>query len=438
MPKIKRPDNIANVSLNLNVRGVPQSATLAINERCKRLEREGRHIYKLGLGQSPFPVPLPVVNALKVYAREKEYLPVEGLRELRGAVADFHREKDRVDAKPDGVLIGPGSKELMFLLQLVFYGEIIVPTPCWVSYTPQARMLGRKVYLLHTRYEDKWRVSPRLLESRLAEERDAYRPRILLLNYPGNPEGGEYRADELEALARIAREYHLIILSDEIYGQLNFDGCHVSMARHYPERTIISSGLSKWCGAGGWRLGTFTFPDELSWLMQAMASAASETYTSVSAPIQHAAVRAFRGGLGIERYLWHARRILEALAKWSCARLNEAGVRVCEPRGGFYLFLDFTPLADQLAGRGITDSPTLCERLLEETGVAILPGSVFERPKEELTARLAYVDFDGANALAASETIPLDQRLPKGFIHSHCGAVTAATENIVEWLYKDK
>ena len=438
MSKIRQSSMPRHASLNLNVRGLPQSATLAINERCKRLQRDGRHIYTLGLGQSPFPVPTPVVNALKVYAREKAYLPVEGLRELRGAVAAFHREMDHVDARAEGVLIGPGSKELMFLLQLVFYGDIIVPTPCWVSYTPQARILGRKVHLLHTTFEGKWRVTPELLEAQCAGEGDAYRPRILLLNYPGNPEGGEYAPDELEAIAEIARRYELIVLSDEIYGQLNFDGRHVSIARYYPERTVISSGLSKWCGAGGWRLGTFTFPEELDWLLEAMASAASETYTSVSAPIQYAAVRAFRGGLAIERYLWHARRILEALGKWSCTRLGEAGLRVHEPSGAFYLFLDFAPLREQLAARGMTNSVELCERLLEDTGVAILPGSVFERPDGELTARLAYVNFDGAKALAASETLPLDQRLPNGFIHTHCKGVTEAVDKIVEWLFEDK
>ncbi|MDH3215646.1 MAG: aminotransferase class I/II-fold pyridoxal phosphate-dependent enzyme [Candidatus Krumholzibacteria bacterium] len=426
-----------HVSLNLNVRGLPQSATLAINERCKDLQRRGRTIYKLGLGQSPFPVPTPVVNALKLYAREKEYLPVKGLRGLRGAVAAFHREKDKVDAKPECVMVGPGSKELMFLLQLVFYGDIIVPTPCWVSYTPQARILGRKVHLIHTSYEARWRITPQQLEEHCKSENDAYRPRILVLNYPGNPEGGEYTSRDLKRLAVVARRYELIVLSDEIYGQLNYKGEHVSIARYYPERTIISSGLSKWCGAGGWRLGTFTFAPQLDWLMEAMASVASETYTSVSAPIQYAAVRAFRGGIAIERYLWHARRILSTLGAWSCVRLQEAGIRVHMPRGGFYLFLDFTPLAERLSLRGIRDSYAMCERLLEDTGVAILPGVAFERPREELTARLAFVDFDGSKALAASETIPLDQPLPDEFTQNQCTDVIKAIDTIVQWVAQD-
>ena len=236
--------------LNPHVRGLAQSATLAINERSNALQREGRHIYKFGLGQSPFPVPTEVVNTLKLYAHEKDYLPVRGLPALREAVADFHRRKDRVEAHPENVLVGPGSKELLFLLQLVFDGEIVVSSPSWVSYVPQARILGRSAHLIHTSFADKWRVLP----DRLAAvcERNNQRPTILVLNYPGNPEGVSYSADELKDIADVARRFKLVLLSDEIYGQLHHRGEHVSVARYYPEGTIISSGLSKWCGAGGW------------------------------------------------------------------------------------------------------------------------------------------------------------------------------------------
>src|SRR5918996_3953828 len=351
----------SHVSLNPNVRGLGHSATLAINERCNTLQREGRKVYKFGLGQSPFPVPTEVVNTLKLYAHEKDYLPVKGLPMLREAVAEFHRRKDHVEeAHPDGVLVGPGSNELLFLLQLVFDGELIVRTPCWVSYVPQARILGRPVHLLPTSFEDKWRITPERLEALC--EREGPHPRVLMLNYPGNPEGGTYTVDRLREIAAIARKFGLILLSDEIYGQLHYQGAHVSVARFYPEGTIISSGLSKWCGAGGWRLGTFTFPPDLWWLQDAMAAVASETYTSVSAPIQYAAVRAFRGGITMERYLWHARRILAALGQRCTDMLSDAGVRAHAPIGAFYLFLDFTLFADQFAQWGIWDSTTLCER----------------------------------------------------------------------------
>lgn len=422
------------VSLNMNVRDVNESPTLAINEKSWGLEDEGRTVYRLGLGQSPFPVPVPVVDELKNHAHEKDYLPVKGLPALRSAVAGYHRRKDDLDLRPDQVIIGPGSKELLFLLQLVFYGELIVPTPCWVTYVPQAAILGKKVRLVPTSFEDHWRMTADQFERICEEEHDQYRPRILILNYPSNPDGGTYGPDELKAIAEVARRYEVILLSDEIYGQLHHRGEHVSVACYYPEGTIISSGLSKWCGAGGWRLGTFAFPRSLDWLLEAIAAVASETYTSVCAPVQYAAVRAFTGGVRIERYLWHARRILSVLGN-ECARiLNDVGVRVHPPDGGFYLFPDFSPLTAELENRGINGSESLQQLLLEDTGVAMLPGVAFGRPEKELTARIAYVDFDGSRALAASETHPLDMPLPEDFTDRYCFKVIEAVRRIAKWV----
>jgi aspartate aminotransferase len=430
--------NIAKpVSLNLNLRGMAQSATLAINERSRLLREKGQTVYAMGLGQSPFPVPDSVVEALRLAAPEKDYLPVKGLPALREAVADFHREREQIDAQPDGVLIGPGSKELMFLLQLAFYGEIIVSSPCWVSYLPQARIIGRTVSVIPRSFEQGWKLTAEQLTETLEHEDDDYRPRLLVLNYPGNPTGQTYTADELQQIAEVARRFEVIILSDEIYGQLHHRGEHVSIARFYPEGTIVSSGLSKWCGAGGWRLGTFYFPPDLEWLLEAMATVASETYTSVCAPIQHAAVHAFRCGVDIERYLWHARRILSALASQCTDMLRQAGLGVHLPDGAFYLFVDFSPMQERLAARELADGPSLCKRLLTETGVAILPGVSFARSRQELTARLAYVNFDGGRALAASENIPLDEELPPGFTRQYCEGVLVGLERLAEWVGAD-
>jgi aspartate aminotransferase len=422
------------VSLNLNLRGMGQSATLAINEKSRLLREKGRTVYAMGLGQSPFPVPDSVVEALRLAAPEKDYLPVKGLPTLREAVAEFHREREQIDAHPEGVIIGPGSKELMFLLQLAFYGEIIVTSPCWVSYLPQARIIGRTVSVIPRSYDQGWKLTAEQLTETLEREADDFRPRLLVLNYPGNPTGQTYSADELMQIADVTRRFQVIILSDEIYGQLHHRGEHVSIARFYPEGTIVSSGLSKWCGAGGWRLGTFYFPPDLEWLLEAMATVASETYTSVCAPIQHAAVHAFRCGVDIERYLWHARRILSALASQCTDMLRQASLGVHLPEGAFYLFVDFSPVAERLAARELEDGPSLCKRLLAETGVAILPGASFARSRQELTARLAYVNFDGGRALAASEKIPLDEPLPEDFTRQYCETVLDGVERIVDWV----
>jgi aspartate aminotransferase len=425
-------DHQMHVSLNLNVRGLNQSATIAINDRSNELIRQGKSIYRLGLGQSPFPVPAVVQEALRQNAHQKDYLPVQGLHVLRQAVARFHAKYDGTHFNPDSILIGPGSKELMFLLQLSYYGDLVVPTPCWVSYSPQAGIVGRPVVSLSTTFENKWRLQPDSL-SQLCEQ-DPGRPRLVILNYPGNPEGGTYSQKTLKEIAEVAREYDIILLSDEIYGKLSHTGEHVSIARYYPEGTIVSSGLSKWCGAGGWRLGTFAFPESLKWLQNAMASVASETYTSTSAPIQYAAVRAFEGGIEIERYLAHSRRILTRLGEWAASRLREAGARVISPAGAFYLFPDFSPIGDAFAKNGIHTSAELCRRALDEVGVAFLPGEVFGRSKEELTARIAYVDFDGAQALAASEQIPLDQDIGHDFIETYCYNTKKGVDILCDWV----
>ncbi len=422
------------VSLNLNVRGMGVSATLGINERSAALQAAGHPVFRLGLGQSPFPVPHPVVEALRLAAPEKDYLPVRGLPALRQAVADFHRKHEGIEASADGVIIGPGSKELMFLVQLAFYGEIVVIAPCWVSYLPQARIIGRTVGIIPAAYENRWRITPEQMDRAFRMADDDFRPRLIVLNYPDNPSGTTHTPEELQGIAEVARRYGAIVLSDEIYGQLHHRGEHVSIAKYYPEGTIVSSGLSKWCGAGGWRLGTFHFPPELHWLLDAIAAVASETYTSVSAPIQYAAVHAFRGGVEIERYLWHARRILAVLGGQCVEILRSAGARLHAPDGGFYLFPDFAPLADRLAARGIHTGRELCNRLLADTGVAILPGEAFAQPPSALTARIAYVDFDGSAALAASENTALDERLPADFTRRWCDRVLTGVERIADWI----
>ena len=422
------------VSLNLNVRGMGVSATLAINQRCRRLREAGRTVYNMGFGQSPFPVPDSIVEALRLAAPEKDYLPVMGLPALREAVAEFHSRNDQIEAHPEGVIVGPGSKELMFLVQLAYYGEIVVASPCWVSYLPQAHIIGRTVSVIPTTFESGWKVTAGQLRGSFENVQDARRPRLLVMNYPANPSGQTYTSDELMEIAEVARQFETIILADEIYGQLHHRGQHVSIAKFYPEGTIVSSGLSKWCGAGGWRLGTFHFPPDLYWLLKALAAVASETYTSVSAPTQYAAVHAFRGGVDIERYLWHARRILAALGCRCAEVLSSARLRVHIPHGAFYLFLDFSPMGERLAQRGIGDSTTLSAHLLDDVGVAILPGVSFAQPGTELTARLAYVNFDGARALAASENIPLHDDLPADFTRQWCEPVLQGVERIAQWV----
>ncbi len=426
------------VQLNLNVRGLPPSATVTINEISDRLRSEGKRIFKMGLGQSPFPVPRPVVESLRANAHQKDYLPVRGLLALREAVARHHRRDFGIDRSPEEVLVGPGSKELMFILQLVYYGDLVIPTPTWVSYAPQAQIIGRHVRFLPTSARNGWKMTADQLDELCSV--DPRRPRLLILNYPSNPTGSTYSELELKRLAEVARKYRIILLSDEIYAKLHHEGPHRSIVPFYPEGTIFSGGLSKWCGAGGWRLGLFVFPPGLNWLQTAMAAVASETFTSTSAPIQYAAVRAFEEDPEIERYLALSRSVLRALGRHLASRLLQAEIRVPRPQGGFYLFADFRRKARQLRARGIRTSDALCERLLEETGVAILPGSVFGREPSELTARISYVNFDGAAALegaARAEVAAGAGELDEAFLRRHCGETLEGIERICQWVDAD-
>jgi len=418
--------------LNPNVLGLGVSATVAINDLSNELRRQGREIFKLGLGESPFPVPAPVVDALRNAASQKSYLPVKGLRALREAVSDHHRRQFGIDCDPDDVLIGPGSKELMFLLQLVYYGDLIIPSPSWVSYAPQATIIGRDIHWVRTSFDNNWQLVAEELEALCFEERD--RARLLILNYPSNPTGRTYSSTELRELAEVAQKHGVLVLSDEIYGKLHYEGKHQSIVPLYPEGTIFSGGLSKWCGAGGWRLGVFVFPPDLRWLLDAMASVASETFTSTSNPIQHAAVRAFQEGPEIEGYLLDERRILKALGHVLSRKLRDAGARVLEPEGAFYLFPDFSPFAEGFRRRAIENDRDMCEKLLAETGVAVLPGSAFGRDARELTARLAYVDFNGGAALEAAQRVSKRDGLDESFLREHCARVLDAVDRIVAWL----
>lgn len=429
LSSISHPSRPRTAQLNLNVRGLNPSATLAINEHSSALQEAGHDILRLGLGQSPFPVPDSVVKALQDNAHQKDYLPVKGLQPLREAVAAYHARVNKVERTAEDVLIGPGSKELMFILQLVFYGDLVIPAPSWVSYSPQASIIGRQIRRIETKLSNGWRLQADELETLCLE--DPTRPRVMILNYPNNPVGTSYSSEELKALAEVARKYGVIVLSDEIYGELNYEGEHDSIACYYPEGTIISAGLSKWAGAGGWRLGTFIFPKELDWLLEAMAVVASETFTTTSAPIQYAAITAYEGGPEIDDYLARSRRVLKGIGPALAKCLRDIGAKVPEPDGGFYLFPDFSIFTELLDAKGIKTSRQLCDHLLQDAGVACLPGSDFGSPATKFTLRLAYVDFDGAAAIKAADPgVEIDE----AFLQEYCPNIIKAGNSIQTWF----
>ena len=387
---------------------------------------------KFGFGQSPFPPFAPAIEALKTHAARKDYAPVQGLPELREAIATFHRKVDEIDIHAENILVAPGSKILIYAVMAAFTdADVLIPAPAWVSYAPQAALLGHNAIRLETNFEKKWRITADDIEQAARAKADPNQPSVLILNYPGNPEGLTYSAAELEALAVALRKHNVLVVSDEIYGLLHHAGEHISLARSYPEGTIITTGLSKWCGAGGWRLGAALLPEALSGAFkETMLGIASETYSCATTPVQLAAIEAYQWSTELGQYIQGQRDVMKFVGNWLATQLQEAGIKVHSPEGGFYLFLDFTPFQDALHARGIITSQQLCGALLAETGVAILPGDAFGITPEHLTARLAYVTFDGAEALALAAKGTIQETSLDGvFIEVKQGA-----QKIASWI----
>lgn len=385
--------------------------------RSDALRSSGVQVYKFGLGQSPFPVFEPMVRALREHAAEKDYLNVTGLLQLREAIAAFqNRQFPCLDgthaATAEGVLVGPGSKELLFLLQLAYYGELLLPQPSWVSYGPQAQLIGRPLSWLRTQQRGAWKVTPEALATYCSKHPNT--PRLMVLNYPSNPTGASYSPVELAELAAVCRQYAVLVLSDEIYSLTSYDPAHIgSISQYYPEGTVVLGGASKYLGAGGWRVGFLSFPQELQWLRAGIAAAASETFTSVSAPLQYATVAGFEPSEELDQYLDDSRRVLKLVADYTVDELRRAGATVARPQGGFYVLPNFATtqryrelVTQRRADGSYVTSDEMVMEILNRTGVACLAGSHFGLPPELLRARMAFVEFDGGAAQRAVRELP--------------------------------
>ena len=399
------------------VKDFKPSSTLLINETCRRLEKQGKKIFKFGFGQSPFNVPENIVKELKDNAHQNKYLPMQGLSELRNAVAKYTSKKKNYDYKSENVIIGPGSKELMFLLHVIFDGEIILPAPSWVSYVPQAILGRNKIQILQTKRENNW--FPTALEIEETILKDKSKNYLLFLNSPNNPSG--QICDNLEEIASIAQKYNLIILSDEIYSELTFKDNYQSISSFCPEKTIVSTGLSKWCGAGGWRLGYFLVPDSLIEIKNMINVLASETFSAVSAPIQYAAIKAYENDHS--NYINKSKNILYAVGNYVYENLKSNKILINKPQGGFYLMPEFL-------NKKFNSSSEMCDNILNNTGVALLPGSDFGFDQTKMLARLSFTDFDGQEFMNKIEG---NQKINKDHIANFAPKIIAGVDKLKKW-----
>jgi aspartate aminotransferase len=399
------------------VKSLKPSSTLAINETSRKLEEQGKKIFKFGFGQSPFKVPTDVVEELKSNAHQNQYLPMQGLSKLRDAVAKYTSSKKNLNYKSENVIIGPGSKELMFLLHIIFDGEIILPAPSWVSYAPQAILGRNKVKILQTKAENNWFPTAKEIEEFiLKDKRKNY---LLFINSPNNPSG--QICENLEEIAEVANKYNLIILSDEIYSELSFEQNYKSISNYCPNKTIISTGLSKWCGAGGWRLGYFIVPDTLSKIKDMINVLASETFSAVSAPIQYAAIKAYQNDHS--DYINESRNILKAVGNYVYENLKSNKVLINKPQGGFYLMPEFL-------NKKFNSSAEMCDDILNKTGVALLPGSDFGFDQNRMLARLSFTDFDGKRFM---EEIEDNTKINDALIYELAPKIVEGVNKLKKW-----
>jgi len=371
-----------NKIIKEQIKKLKPSATLAINEESNKLIKYGKKVYKFGFGQSPFPVPETIVSALKNNAYKNKYLPMQGLEELRLVVAEHLNTINKNNFTANDIVIGPGTKELMFLLQIAFEGEVLLPAPSWVSYQPQAVIGNNKVSWLQTTKDNNWFPTASQLENKIKSIKN--KNILLFINSPNNPSGSICK--NLEEIGKVAKKHSLIILSDEIYSNLTFNNEYKSISNFYPEGTIVSTGLSKWCGAGGWRLGFFAIPQQLKELKDSLKIMCSESFTSVSAPIQYAAIEAYKGNHST--YLNGVKKILSFVGNYVYENLKTNQINITKPEGGFYLFPEFT-------NAKFSSSADMCKDILNKSGVALLPGSDFGLESNKMIARLSYTDFDG-------------------------------------------
>jgi aspartate/methionine/tyrosine aminotransferase len=366
---------------------------LEINETIAARRAAGRDVLHLGFGEASFPLPPKLRTALGDSATRASYEPVLGIPALRATIAEYLGRTRALEISAEQVIVAPGSKPLLFALMQVLAGDVMAPAPSWVSYAPQARLAGRRVFIVETDPEDAHRLTPRALDGALAQGRhDGADPRILIVNSPNNPTGGMFAREDVEAVADWARRNAVTILSDEIYAELAHGWRpHISPFLFYPEGTVVTGGLSKTYSVGGWRLGYAVVPagDAGRILLSALRALASEIWSSTSGPIQAAALVALSPDAELATYVRRSALLHGYTTGRLCQSLVEIGVRCPRPAGGFYLYPDFAPFREALGARDIATSEALARYLLDEFDIATLPGTAFGDSPEALRLRLA-------------------------------------------------
>jgi aspartate/methionine/tyrosine aminotransferase len=383
------------------ISNLPLSPTLRANQQAAARRAAGMNVLHMGFGQAPFPVHEKLQAALAASSRFNNYENVSGNAVLRERASEYLANKLGLESGAYDCLVAPGSKLILYALQMAIEGDVIIPMPSWVSYEPQARMLGDRILWLAADLGDEgYRVQPENLAAFIGEARArGANPAKLILNSPNNPTGLSIPLEDYAGIAQVCRDNDVFIISDEIYALVSFDGVRPSIAGACGTNAAVTTGLSKHLSLGGWRVGFGLVPTAQKSLFDALNAIASETWSGVATPVQHAALVAVSGDDDIEAYIGRCTEIHAAVAKRAARIIRSSGLHCPMPQGGFYLWADFNSHAEALENRGITDSIQLADVLLADADVLALPGTGFGAAAEHLVLRLSVCDYDGAEAL---------------------------------------
>lgn len=385
---------------------VTLSATLAANEDIERRRRAGERVLHLAFGEAGLPVHPALRDKLAAASDRNGYGPVAGAAELRSAAAGYWTRRG-LTTDPEQIVSGPGSKSLLYGLLLAIGGDIVLTRPSWVSYAAQADLVGSRPILLPAPPGEGGVPDPDLVAAAVLRARAQGRTvRSLLVTLPDNPTGQLATPPTIRRLVEVARELDLFIVSDEIYRDLLHDPAtpYTSPADLAPERTIVTTGLSKSLALGGWRIGVARLPGNAPDLRAGLLAVASEIWSSPAAPVQEAAAYAFTDPPELTERIALSSRLHGTLAHAVRDRFVAIGADVPAPQGGFYLYPDLSHL--RLGG-----SADITRILLDEHGIGVLPGCAFGDDPAAARVRVAVSLLYGATTderlTALNSTDPL-------------------------------
>ena len=361
------------------LQAVKPSASMAASMAAKALRATGVDVIDLGLGEPDFPTPAHVIDAADAAARRGEtlYTAAAGTPALRAAVAEKFRRENGLDYSPDDIVVANGAKQIIFnaLMATLNDGdEAILPAPYFVSYPEMVKLLGGVPVMPVCGAETGFRLTPAQLEAAITP-----RTKWLFLNMPGNPSGAVYSRDDLQALGKVlARHPQVLILSDEIYEHILFNGrAFVSFGQACPDlrdRSLIVNGVAKAYAMTGWRVGYAAGPAPL---IKAMNTVQSQSVTSVAAPMQAAALAALTGP---QECIATFRAAFERRRDLVVGGINAIpGLTLAPPEGAFYAYIGCAGLIGKRTPKGavLADDAAVVAYLLNEGHVSAVPGAAY-------------------------------------------------------------